>query len=188
MKKINLLLFITCLSLSAQAALYKHTNEDGEVTYSDAPPFAGAREMNAPALQRTPSVKYKPKEEEKAEEEKEKAFKYLTFAIDQPKNDETIRSNDGSIIVMFKLIPELNTKDGHYINVYVDGQLNKKQTQNLTVTLTDIDRGSHNIKAEIKNKQGKLISSTGSTLIHLHRLSKLHGLPKPPKPVVPPTP
>ena len=163
MKKINSLLFITCLSLSAQAALYKHTNEDGEVTYSDAPPFAGAREMEAPPIQRTPSVKYKPTAEKKAEEEKEQAFKYLTFAIDQPKNDETLRSNNGSINIMFKLIPELNTKEGHYINVYVDDKLVKKQTQNLTITLANIDRGSHNIKAEIKNKQGQLLSSSGST-------------------------
>ena len=179
MNKFNILLLIAGLSFSAHAALYKYTDQNGETIYTDTPPFAGAEEMNAPTLQRTPAVRPKPKSEKELEPEKELP-KYLVFSIDQPKNDDTIRSNEGKVTVIFKLIPELNTIEGHYIDFYVDGKRVKKKIRSISTILNNIDRGSHDIKAVVKNKEGTRLKSSDVNRIHIHRASKLHNPPPAP--------
>jgi len=184
--RLLLTLFICLCTVSTQAALYKSTNENGDTVYSDVPPYAGAKEMRPPLLQTSPAVKYKPKAKPKAEPMAEdKTTKYLTFAISQPLGDETIRNNMGNISVMLKLIPELDTKEGHYINIYLDGKPVKKRSQSINMTLNNIDRGSHSVNAEIRDKQGKVVKTSPSIRFHLHRFSKLHKKPTPTPPPAP---
>ena len=172
------ILILISAAANTQAAQYKYTNENGVVSFTDKPPYAGAEEMSPPQLQTTPAVKYKPKPKPvEAPTIETIKIKYLTFEINSPKNNETIRSNNGDISILIKLIPELSLKDGHYINIYLDNKLVKKHIRTYQITLNNIDRGSHNIKAVIKDTEGKIIKTSSNTLIHLHRFSALHNKP-----------
>jgi Domain of unknown function (DUF4124) len=179
-----LIIFSICFTSTViQAAPYfKYQDRDGEIIYSDTPPYPGAQPLNAPELQTTPAVKFNPKPKPKPAIEEKSETKYLSLAIFQPGNDETVRNNNGDVSVALKIIPELNSKEGHYINYYMDGKLIKKNAISSSTTFNNIDRGSHSLKVEIKNKKGKLLKASASNIFHLHRFSKLHNKPTPPPP------
>ena len=184
----SILLFLILLnSAGSQAApYYKYENEEGETAYSDDPPYAGAEVKNTPKLQTTPAVKYKPKPKPKPKQQIRET-KYLSFAISKPADNATIRNNPGNVSISLKLTPELNLQDGHTINIYLDGKLVKKRLKTLNITLDNVDRGSHSVKAEVRNKEGKILKSSASPRFHLHRISKLHNQPNAftPPPVAP---
>jgi len=186
--RLLLILLISLSSVASQAApYYKYKDRNGDIIYSDTPPYAGAVPLNAPALPTFPAVKPKPKASpEPAIEDTE--TKYLSLSIFQPANDESIRSNEGTVAITIKLIPELSTREGHYINIYLDGKLVKKKSASLNITLNDIDRGSHKIKAEVRNKKGKRLKASTSSIFHLHRFSKLHKKKKKKQKKAPPPP
>jgi len=172
--RLLLILLISLSSVASQAApYYKYKDRNGEIIYSDTPPYPGAVPLNSPKLQTLPAVKPKPKTQP-APVAEEPETKYLSLSVFQPSNDETIRNNEGNISITLKLIPELNTREGHYINFYLDNKLIKKKSTSLSISLKDVDRGSHNIKAEVRNKKGKILKTSPSSVFHLHRVSILH--------------
>ena len=163
--RLLLTIFIFLASINAQAALYKYTDENGEVVYSDEPPYEGAEELVPPPLQTTPAFKTKPKTKPEAKpEEQQQATEYTSFKITRPKNEETLRDN---ITIQLAVEPKLNTKAGHYINIFDNGKTILKNSTSLTTTLKYIDRGIHNIKAEIRNKSGELIKSSNTVTIYI---------------------
>lgn len=186
--KLLLILFFSIYAINAQAALYKYKNKDGEIIYSDKPPYAGANEMTPPFVQSTPAVKYKAKPKPEAPVAKEEV-RYHKLEMAQPTPDETIRSNEGNITINLALAPDLDINSGHYINYYLDGKIINKRAQSPSATYQNVDRGTHNLKAEVRNKKGKLLKSTPIVTVHLHRFSKLHKKatppPSPPKPANP---
>jgi hypothetical protein len=102
MKLLITLFFFVCTA-STQAALYKSIDANGDTIYSDKAPYAGAKQMVPPFLQSTPAVKPKPKPKPEIKPEAEDTTtKYLAFAINQPLNEETIRSNEGNVSIMLK--------------------------------------------------------------------------------------
>jgi hypothetical protein len=174
------LIFIASLiiAFTSQAALYKWVDENGEVIYSDQPPTKDAKELVPPPIMSTPAVKYTPKQKPEEKTEEEVATTYTEFKITSPAQDETIRDNAGNISLTLSIAPALNTKQGHSISVLVDGKAKLSNSKNLSHTLTYIDRGTHTLKAEIKDAKGSVIKSSNSVTIHLHRVSALHKKPQ----------
>ncbi len=176
--KILTLLSILFLPLTAQAGLYKYTDENGETIYSDKPPFDGAKEVKLPPIQVTPAVKYtpKPKPEEndtKEDDANHKPTRYSQFKIIQPEKDKAMRNNAGEVTVKLAIKPKLNVKAGHRIDFLLDGRVIKAASKLNTLTIKNMDRGEHRLQARITDKQGKTIKSTATTFTLL-RYSKLH--------------
>ena len=169
--------FIGLLAFTANAALYKWVDENGEVVYSDKPPQKGAEELKPPPLMTTPAVKYKAQPKEEAKKSKEDIINYTSFSITSPTENETIRDNSGNISVSLTIDPPLASDKGHYINILVDGKPKISKSTSLTHTLTYIDRGTHTLSAEIRGASGNMYKSSNSVTIHLHRFSKLHKKP-----------
>ena len=185
MNKFTSLLLLISVNFAAQAGIYKWVDENGEVIYSDKPRVENMKEHTPPELQITPAIKPKP-EPEQPEEKPAEITKYTVFNITSPANDETIRNNAGNFIVLLKLEPGLNVKEGHYINLQIDGKTRVAKTSKLNIELKYIDRGSHNITAEIRSADGKLLKTSNSVTIHLHRHSSQHKKPNAP-PIPSPT-
>lgn len=173
--RLLLILCIVLTTINTQAALYKYTDENGEVVYSDKPPYEGAEELIPPKLQVMPAVKIKPKPEAAIEEKQ--IAQYTAFKITNPKNGATLRSNTGNISITLALEPKLNTRAGHYINVFINGVAVAKKTSRLKLTLNNLDRGTHSIQAELREKSGKLIIFSNNIIIHILRFSKQHKKP-----------
>jgi hypothetical protein len=163
------LLVVTCFfSVTASSALYKGFDADGNVTYSDTP-FEDAKRFVAPPI----SVVDSPNAgaDEKPEGDKPAEFKYTAFDIVSPVNKQTIR-NDPDIGVVLSIKPELNTEQGHSIWMLVDGKPVVEDTQSLSLQLGRLNRGAHQLQAEIKDAEGKTVVQTRVTLIFLHNTIK----------------
>jgi len=168
---LNSLLILTLIgSCSATAALYKGLDSEGNVVYSDTP-FEDAENFTPPpiSVMDVPKVKA---DEKAAEDEKPAEFKYISFDIISPANKQTIR-DDPDVTVSLKLKPGLNTQENHNIWMLVDGKPVVKNTQSLTIQLGRLDRGAHQLQAQIRNNEGAIIVRTRPTVVFIHKTSAL---------------
>jgi len=159
------LILLLLLSFSAYAGIYKWVDDQGKVHYSDKEQ-KGAEKVNLPA-----AVTYTPAQtgsssDDKPEPEPEQTQGYTEMSIVQPKMNETIRSNSGDIQVSIVLKPGL--VPGHGISLYLDGKEVLKGGVQTTVTLTNLDRGSHTLRATVFDKNGVAVISSRSIIFHLH--------------------
>ncbi|MGB5457939.1 MAG: DUF4124 domain-containing protein [Gammaproteobacteria bacterium] len=182
-KHVFLLLSTATVLSTAVAAdkLYKSVDEQGNIVYSDTP-TPGAEQLTPPPLS---TVKSRPKPAEsmttdaKAGEEggeepaKKPPTKYTKFSIVQPNNDDIIWDNTGAVPVAIQLEPPLDTDNGHSIWVYVDGKAVVRKSQSLVQPLSNIDRGTHKIRAEIRDEKRKTLKRTQNITVHLKRASSI---------------
>jgi hypothetical protein len=164
----SLLMFSLIASQAASAGLYKGLDAEGNVVYSDTP-FEEAEEFTPPPL----SVMDKPKVEpdRKADVEEQPAeFKYLSFDIVSPENNQTIR-NEPDVTVTLNLKPGLNSEQGHNVWMLVDGNPVIKKSQSLVFNLGRLERGAHKLQAQIRDKQGKIVVRTRVSVVFIHQTS-----------------
>ena len=157
-----------CLGLgfSAEAAVYKIVNPDGTISFSDRPQ-EGAEEIDVGTVQTvdTPTPAAGKKQPE------EGTFPgYDLFEVASPKNDETFRDNGGLVSIQLTLQPRL-FRD-HTISIFMDGK-DIGGGRSTSVTLQNVDRGSHRVHATVVGKDGQQVTSTAPVTFHLHRTSVL---------------
>lgn len=153
----------------AGAALYKGVDSEGNVVYSDKP-FETAEKYTPPPI----SVMDAPKVDtgkKPVEDKKPAEFKYLSFDIVSPTKNQTIRNED--VTVTLKLKPGLNTEENHSIWVLVDNKPVVKNTQSLSVKLGSLDRGVYKLQAQIRDKAGKVIVRTRTTVVFIQKTSAI---------------
>ncbi|MCW8956733.1 MAG: DUF4124 domain-containing protein [Gammaproteobacteria bacterium] len=174
MKTPFLLLLLIMLPNLSHGAMYKWTNSEGEVIYSDTPPSDETEELKLPILTTLPAVKYKAKPKPAPTKEIEsKATVYTDFKLVDPVNDAIIRDNSGNVPVILSLKPALDANAGHKINILLDGQTNVSNSQQLSLILENIDRGTHTLSAEIRDHKGVVLKASNSVSFTLYRYSKL---------------
>ncbi len=166
----------------AAAEFYKSVDEQGNIVYSDSP-TPGAEQLDPPPISTVegrPVVKEETTEgdataDEQAGDEpaKKPPTRYTKFTIVQPKNDDTIWDNTGAIPVSLQLEPPLDTENGHSIWVYVDGSAVVRKSQSLVQPLSNIDRGTHKIRAEVRDEKRKTLKRTQNITVHLKRASAI---------------
>ena len=175
------LLLLLSLTLSfgafAQNKVYKRVNPDGSVEYSDQP-IAGAEVMNVPkgstfTMPQTPgsaatSTTTTPQEP---------SISYESLEITRPMNDETIRSNEGKLTALARVVPDLASD--HRFRWSMDGEV-IQNVNSPELRLNNIDRGSHTLQAEIVDADGKVIISSDSITFHLMRYRIPSPAPKSP--------
>ena len=165
----------------AEAQFYKSVDDQGNIVYSDTP-TPGAEQLKPPPISTVDSI---PKPVEPAEPEtrageegteepaKKPPTKYTHFSIAQPGNDATIWDNSGAIPVALKLEPPLDIENGHSVWIYVDGQAVVRKSQSLVQPLSNIDRGTHKIRAEIRDGNRKTLKRSKNVTVHLKRASSI---------------
>ena len=164
----GLLIFSLAASHAAIAGLYKGLDAEGNVVYSDTP-FDDAEQYTPPSISVVDSPKLKVDDEAEVEE-KPAEFKYLDFDIVTPTNEQTIR-NEPDVTVTLNLKPGLNSEAGHSIWMLVDGKPVIKNSQSLTLQLGRLERGAHQLQAQIRDQQGKIVIRSRVTLIYVHQTS-----------------
>ena len=160
----SLLIPALTFSITADAGLYKGLDDEGNVLYSDKP-FDQAQKITPPALTIMDAPKVAPKAEA-SEEEAATETVYTSFSILSPKNVETIW-NQPDLNVTLQLKPKLDTTNGHSIWLLLDGKPHVKNSQSLSIPVGRIDRGTHSLQAQVRNKAGKLIKRTGGITVFI---------------------
>jgi len=167
----NFLAFTLVLSaFSIHAEIYRGVDEDGNVFFTDTEQ-ENSELIPTPTPNTVTMPKLEAKKPELVEDKKESVYK--TFSIISPTHDATIKENSGNITVNLLIKPKLNVDEGDAIRISIDNQVVAKRTTSLSIPIPNVDRGSHNLKAELINRSGKTIMSQ-SVLFHMKRFSVLH--------------
>jgi len=152
-----LLLMALLVSAAAIADVYKWTDEDGVVHYSDQPhpgaeliQISGTNTFSAPA----PRSRASRDDDEAAESTEFKG--YDTFTISSPAAEETLWNIEGVLNVSLSVTPAL--QPGHQVRVYFDG--NPLPVSGLSFQIEEVYRGVHNLQAEILDGTGQLMIRT----------------------------
>ncbi len=179
------LLIIVAMALSvavqAQDRVYKRVNPDGSVEYSDQP-TKGAEVMKVPkgstfTMPATPASSTA----QANRTEEEVSIQYESLEITQPEHDKAIRSNEGKLTALARVVPALAAE--HRFRWNMDGAV-VKDVNSPELRLNNVDRGSHTLQAEIVDVDGNVIIASETITFHLMR----YRVPTPPPAPPPPAP
>lgn len=184
-----LLMLISAFSSVAEAEVYKHIADDGTVFYSDKPLKKGDKAYksqevmkfkapkkensdsnNAKAPARTPYLGNVSRDASPAVAAKPQAQRYESIAMASPKDDSSIRSNNGSITLSADLKPALQTKFKHRLVFVMDGS-KTMPSSGASATFQNVDRGTHQFSAEVQDENGKTLLQSSPISVTVHRFS-----------------
>lgn len=169
-KSLPLYLCLILISSTAFAQMYKWVDEEGNISYSDQPPYKGAEQLDTPPLATMPATKIPKKNKPSAAtEEAEKETVYTALKITSPQDDMTIRNNAGNFSISVSITPSLNTAQGHTISLSMDAKVIKGRSSSTSFNLTNIDRGTHKFKVSVLDKKGKSLFKSKPITVHLFR-------------------
>ncbi len=178
MRHLILICFMLTGPLALADSIYQSTAPDGSVVFSDNP-SEGAVEIKL-----KPLTTYSAKEAvsknkatkntaANADPSTKDAGDYKVFIITNPANDATLPTGAaGNITIQTKLEPTLRVKKGHRLSLLVDGTQLDHATSTSSIGLSNLDRGSHSIRAVIVNERGDIVQlSSNSVTLHVKRAS-----------------
>ena len=163
--------------LAFAAAVYKNVQPDGTITYSDQK-AEGAEELKLPELQTytaPPLGGDRASDAATGAADPADAIGYKSIVIGSPENDTTLRDNAGNVSVSLTLEPALQVK--HSVDIRMDGQSIGKG-RGTTISLTNVDRGTHTIEAVVLDETGKEVARSAPTVFHLNRASAPRKQPR----------
>lgn len=177
---------LSMAGVNSTAAVYKTTDAEGNVEFTDVPPNRGSSAESTESTESTESIESTvelpasnvytpdvparavvPTREEPAEAP---AFNYQSVAIVSPENDSAVRENAGNVTIVTQVEPGL--QEGHSIQVVLDGQP-WPDTARGSLRLTNIDRGTHTISAQIVDESNQVLLTSAPVTFHLLRISVL---------------
>lgn len=174
-------LLLLSIAASATAAVYKLVKPDGSVIYSDRPPIENAAPTELPELQEikiTPPPT--PSSEDNADEQQanqDQSISYTKLEITEPANDSAIVENSGQINIKLTLEPPLQEQQGDIISILLDGK-QIGQGKSTALTLSNVDRGKHTLRAVVKSAQGSALITSPAVTFNLRRASALQRKPQ----------
>ncbi len=158
----------------AWAGVYKWTDEEGYVHYSDKP--AGqAEELSVPGLPASDTAGSAKEAEapDKGEvdawlnEDEQEDKGYGQFEIVSPEEGQTFRNDEGELEVGMLLQPAL--KSGHKIQVFVDANPVQADFSSTQMILRNLSRGTHQLQAKIIDDQGEVQATSKLINFHMRR-------------------
>jgi hypothetical protein len=179
--KTAMLVCLLAIPLTLQAQIYKQTDEQGNVTFTDQPTNQ-AETIDVPPPNTATPIEIQPRPE--APKQKEASL-YQSLRITAPENDSIIPNGSGDFSVQISLSPAL--QDGHQIQLLLNGKVHQSGSQSL-FELTSIPRGNHTIEALVANEGAELIRSKAikvqvyrpsSTINNKRRPPTIQPVPKP---------
>ncbi|MFH0024253.1 DUF4124 domain-containing protein [Pseudomonas fluorescens] len=167
MKAICLVLCL--LALPASAEVFTYIDAQGNRVYTDQPrgnakrvPIASSNRMST-----TPTIAAPISKTRNATPQP--PFHYDMLRVLVPEPDATIRSSAGELIVSITSEPGL--QEGHRYRLLLDGQPTGEPGLSPVFPLSNIDRGSHNLSAEILDADGRTVERTANQPFHMLRIS-----------------
>ena len=169
--------------------IYKTVDKDGNVVFTDVPPRDGS---DAVKLEKynvytpptpTPSPAADDGRQNRAadtaeDESAEQQARYDRISIIAPAHDESIRQNAGTVNVSVGISPKLHTSAGHRVQILLDGEV-VADGASTNVVLENVDRGTHQIAAQVANANGDILAQSAPSTFHLLRYSVLLAPPRP---------
>ncbi|WP_305373603.1 DUF4124 domain-containing protein [Photobacterium leiognathi] len=179
-----LMTLIWTAASSAQAStIYSWTDENGVVHFTDQPQTPDATayplsvtEVSGNIEQTADTIAAQTTDVAVV---KEPAKTITTVSLVSPMHEQTIRNNEGIINIHAVTNSKLNNQT--QAQLVLDGVVKGAPQTELTWTLDNVDRGSHQLQIQLV-KGGKVIASSDSITVYLHRATVKANKPKPVQP------
>ena len=160
-----ILLFVSSAVFAEK--VYQWTDPQGNVVFSDKP-HPDAKQIDVPDLPsfdtQTTNTKKTASQTTKTQTNK---LVYTSLKIISPKNEETIWSNQGIILVSVELQPAL--AQGDQLWVTLDGKKVAQIQDGKQAQLSNIDRGTHSVQVKIVDSRNKVVKTSDSITVFLHK-------------------
>jgi len=183
------ILLLLGLAMNAQAEIYKWTDQKGNVHFSDSP-HPGASQVILPAAQmqdpvtasNPPAATNNPPSVSSptvtvTSPPPVVAHTYQKLDITAPLDQASIFNGPGEFTVTVNVVPSI--MKGDKLQVLLDGKITGESNGN-SVTLTPVDRGTHQVQAQIVDASNKTLISSKTITVFVHRASLLNALNKKP--------
>ena len=156
---IRLLLVLTLmLGSAAQAQVYRTTDENGNVVFTDTPPPGGAEEVKIKRTNTTPATEIAPPPAPPEEEPEAEGEVEYTVRISAPADGSTIPMGTGSFTVIAAVSPPLEA--GETLQLIMNGtNEGSPQTQN-SWSLVNVRRGEHSIVVARYSAEGDVLATS----------------------------
>ncbi|MBL4773806.1 MAG: DUF4124 domain-containing protein [Alcanivoracaceae bacterium] len=174
-KVLTLTVFLgAALNISAASKIYKYTDEDGNIHYSDKKPFEGAEEAKLKAITiiKSSNLESEPRSTSKRSRHKEKfkAYNFDDFIISNPIDNETIWGTGGNVSVSVFINGKL--PPNYRIKFYLDDLPHGKVKSNSQL-IADVERGEHTLYAQvIDDFTRKVIRTSPKITFYIKQQSK----------------
>jgi hypothetical protein len=162
-----LALLLNIENATAQSSkIYTWVDENGVTVYSDKPkPGAKELTLSTPIIgmqaQQARKEAVKPKADDKAAK--------VSVRINSPKNEATIRDNNGELVVTGRVEPKL--PDGAKVKLLLNGTQYGKSQASTVFRLSNIERGEHHAQLVVIDKNGTEIAQSDAITFYLHKVS-----------------
>lgn len=171
MTKTLLLLPILLLPGAASAVFCKSINSDGIVSYADVPAAECEQEVKMPDYSRYAprTVTSSDRRSSAAPVQAGQTVGYKNMSITQPKPGGVARSSEGTVAVEIGLQPSL--QQGHSVVLYLDGLPVPGSFDGTAIQLSNIERGTHTLRASVTDAAGRVLISSSSVPFTLRKPS-----------------
>lgn len=156
----------------ATAEVYKCVDENGTVVFTDQKCSDDAQPMELPGLTIMDAPKPKPATTGSGGTEEGRAgevFRDLTLL--SPRPEQTFQGTGNTLPVRAASREPL--REGDQVVVFLDGQ-QQGPFGSLSVDLTDVPRGTHDVRLEVRDAQGRVIGDAGPVTFYMKQHSRLH--------------
>lgn len=159
-------------NIIAQAEVYKSTDANGNVTYTDQPDKS-TKPVDVRSPNSIPAVKTPEREKSQVDSSStaEEKVTYRSLRIIEPANDSSVPHGPGDFIVRANSKPKL--AKNHALQLFMDGEAYGEANSSGSFALTNIDRGTHKLKVSVVNAAGKPLKNSKSIKVHVFRPSIL---------------
>ncbi|MEM1403769.1 MAG: DUF4124 domain-containing protein [Pseudomonadota bacterium] len=164
----------SCFTIAASAQIYKVTDEDGAVIFTDQPATVTAtqeqdiEEVELPELNTASPVEARPAPPPSSAPRVEAAPK-PTVTISSPVNETTIAMGPGNFTVSASVDPALSRSER--LLLYVDGQPVGSAQSSATWFIEGALRGPHDLVVHRTNAQGKTLVTSETVRVYVLRPS-----------------
>lgn len=166
----TLLLCLLFITQAASAQVYTYIDAEGNRVFTDKPRSSNAeRVMLAPSnsaqmSQPQPTVRMAP-----PAAVSKPTVHYQLLRILVPEPDASIHNGSGDMIVTLNSEPGL--LPGHSYRLLLNGEPQGETSRSPVFSLQHVDRGTHQLVAEIIDSAGLIVERTPAQPFHMHRMT-----------------
>lgn len=162
MRTLILLLLALGVEPVVAAEVYRWTDENGVVHFSDRP-MEGAEVIRLPEAQTfsapAPQRRTQRSDAGNQQPDQQGGAEYAQLSIIRPLSDQVLRNTGGIVEVIVNLEPAL--KRGHRLQIVLDGEPVETLTAGRTKTqLREVFRGQHTLIAEVRDSAGGVVDTS----------------------------
>jgi len=161
------------LAGQADTAIYRTTDAQGNVIFTDAPPADGnpGERVDVPPVNTTPAPQVRKSEAEAAPGPStgEDAQAPPQVAITSPSNETTIPIGPGNFSVTAEVSRRL--KPGQRLQLHLDGEPRGEPQRETTWNLTNVLRGAHDLTVSVLGEEGETVTTSEPVRVYVLRPS-----------------